>query len=43
MKRFLAFAGYQYYPDAGMLNFVGDFDNHNEALEKSFDDCKRNQ
>lgn len=40
MKRFLAFAGANYYPDAGMLGFVGDFDSMDEALGKAIPAAK---
>ena len=40
MKRFLAFAGPQYYPETGMLNFVGDFDSMDEALGKAIPTAK---
>ena len=34
MKRFLLFAGDNYYPAGGMEDFKGDFDTVDEALEK---------
>jgi hypothetical protein len=33
MRRYLAFSGEIYYPSQGMDDFVGDFDNLEEAVE----------
>jgi hypothetical protein len=33
MKRFLLFAGENYYPQAGWANFWGDFDTQDQAVE----------
>ena len=32
MKRYLVFAGFQYYPVGGMKDFAGDFDDLDEAV-----------
>jgi hypothetical protein len=31
MKRYIVFAGYQYYPSGGWRDFCGDFDTKDEA------------
>lgn len=33
MKRFLTFYGAVWYPQGGMLDFIGDFDTKEEAVE----------
>ena len=45
MKRFLVFAGYCYYPDGGMNDFLEDFDTLEEARSfeaKIKEECKFN-
>ena len=37
MKRFLLFAGCCYYPNGGLGDLVGSYDNDNEAIEKTLD------
>lgn len=39
MRRFLLFAGDNYYPGGGWSDFIGDYDN----TEKAFAALKRNQ
>ncbi|GGH28334.1 hypothetical protein FAZ19_19755 [Sphingobacterium alkalisoli] len=37
MKRFFAFKGSIYYPEGGMHDFIGDFDNIESALRSIID------
>lgn len=40
MKRYLAFYGMRYYPMAAMGDFIGDFDNVDEAVNAVKDKAK---
>lgn len=33
MKRYLLFGGYQYYPNGGWEDFLGDYDEYNDIPE----------
>jgi len=33
MKRYFVFYGYNYYPNPAMADFIGDFDNYDEAYK----------
>lgn len=35
MKKYLLFAGHNYYPAGGVLDFIGDYDTLEEALEEA--------
>lgn len=42
MKRFLVFGGWTYYPGGGWDDFVGDFENVEDAIAATKDPSSRN-